>query len=69
MTDKTLNVKGMTCEGYVNSIERTLETLQGVQIVKVNLSRGKVNISIDEGTIDVGKLKTAIEETGYEVLS
>lgn len=69
MAEKTLHVKGMTCGGCVNSVERALKASGGVQAVKVNLSNGEVTVSYDERMMDVGKLKAAIEEAGYEVVS
>lgn len=69
MIEKIINVKGMTCGGCVNSVKRSLQALHGVQTVDVNLSSGEVNVSYDEETMDVGTLKAAIEEAGYEVIS
>jgi copper chaperone CopZ len=62
-----LNIKGMTCGGCVASVKRVLEALPGVKTADVTLANGKAAVR-HEDTVDVGTLKTAVEEAGFEVV-
>ncbi|MGX9932894.1 copper chaperone CopZ [Virgibacillus salarius] len=67
MQQVTLNVQGMSCGSCVNKIEGNVGKLNGVESVKVQLSEGKVDVSFNESLIDLGEIKDAIKDTGYEV--
>ncbi|MEK4554407.1 cation transporter [Jeotgalicoccus sp. FSL K6-3177] len=41
--------------------------LNSLESVKVQLSEGKVNVVFNESTIDLGEIKGAIKNIGYEV--
>lgn len=68
MQQITLNVKGMSCGSCVNKIEGNVGKLNGVESVKVQLSDGKVDVTFNDSTIDLGEIKGAIKDTGYEVI-
>lgn len=67
MQQTTLDVKGMSCGSCVNTIEKSVGELGGVELVKVLLSEGKVDVSYNESTVDLNAIKNVIEESGYEV--
>ncbi|WP_077303216.1 copper chaperone CopZ [Virgibacillus pantothenticus] len=67
MQQVTLNVEGMSCGSCVNKVEGNVGKLNGVESVKVQLSEGKVDVAFNESTIDLGEIKGAIKDTGYEV--
>jgi copper chaperone len=62
-----LNIKGMTCGGCVASVKRVLEAVPGVKAADVTLANGKAAVR-HEDTLDVTRLKTAVEEAGFEVV-
>ncbi|GAX91640.1 copper chaperone CopZ [Effusibacillus lacus] len=66
-TTATLNVKGMSCNHCVNTIEKALKELKGVQTVNVDLKGNKVTVSFDETVVGLEIVKEAIEEAGYDV--
>jgi copper chaperone len=68
ITSTMLNVKGMSCSHCVNAIETALQELNGVKEVHVDLKESKVSVSFDESLINLGKLKDAIEDEGYNVV-
>ena len=68
MKQVTLNVQGMSCGSCVNKVEENVGKLNGVESVKVQLSDGKVDIAFNEGAIELGEIKGAIKDTGYEVI-
>lgn len=64
MADKaTLAVTGMTCNGCVNTVKRTLEAQPGVTAVAVDLESGIAEVS-GEG-FEVSTLVQAVERLGY----
>ncbi|WP_019413638.1 copper ion binding protein [Paenisporosarcina sp. TG20] len=68
MQQVTLNVPGMSCGSCVNKIEGNVGKRNGVESVKVQFSDGKVDVTFNESTIDLGEIKNAIKDTGYEVI-
>jgi copper chaperone len=44
-----IRLDGMTCEGCVKSVTRTLQSVPGVQGVDVFLAEGKARVSFDPG--------------------
>jgi len=67
MQQVTLNVQGMTCGSCVNKIEGNVGKLNGVESVKVLRSEGKVDVTFNESTVNLGVIKDAIKDSGYEV--
>lgn len=63
----TLNVNGMSCGHCVNSIESSVGNLQGVQIVKVHLEEGKVDVEYNPQEVSLEKIKETIDDQGYDV--
>ena len=69
METLTLNVKGMTCMGCVNSVKRVLTPIAGVANVEVVLETGKIDISFDASQAKPDQFREAIRNAGYEVLN
>ncbi len=67
MTEKTLNVEGMSCGHCKAAVEGELNKLSGVQRANADVEKGTVEVSYDEGTVTTEDLKGAIEEAGYTV--
>lgn len=68
MEKLTLDVKGMSCGGCVNSVKRVVGAIDGVALVDVALDTGKVDISYDAGKAQPEQFKAAIRDAGYEVV-
>jgi copper chaperone CopZ len=62
-----LNIKGMTCGGCVASVKRVLEAVPGVKAADVSLANARASVRHDD-TLDTRRLKTAVEEAGFEVV-
>ncbi len=67
MTEKTLNVEGMSCGHCKAAVEGELNRLPGVQRAEADIEKGTVEVSYDEGAVSTGDLEGAIEEAGYTV--
>lgn len=68
MTTVALNVKGMSCNHCVNSIEGALGRVNGVFSASVDLAKNQVTVSYDNAMVSVEKLKETIEDQGYDVV-
>jgi copper chaperone len=67
MTDKTLNVTGMSCGHCKAAVEGELNKLSGLEWANADVERGTVEVSYDEDKVTTEDLKGAIEEAGYSV--
>jgi copper chaperone len=67
MQTATLNISGMTCGGCVRSVSSVLKALDGVVKADVSLDKQCAVVDYDAAKLNVGQLKRAVEEAGYEV--
>lgn len=67
MEQITLQVQGMSCGHCVNSVEGSVGKINGVNSVKVNLADGTVDVEFDPNSVGLEKIKSEIEDQGYEV--
>ena len=65
----TYTIKGMTCASCVASIEKSLNAIEGVYSVNVNLGTSKVAVSFDEDRVSPKRIVETIENAGFEVAS
>ncbi|RSD26248.1 copper chaperone CopZ [Mesobacillus subterraneus] len=67
MEKTTLNVSGMTCGHCEKAVKNALMGVDGVASVVVSLSEGTAEVEYDASKAEVGKMKTAVEDQGYDV--
>jgi copper chaperone len=67
MENVTLSVKGMSCGHCVKAVEGSIGELTGVELVKVNLEAGQVDVSFDNEKVSLAQIKEAIDDQGYDV--
>jgi len=64
---KTIKIEGMTCNHCVMAVTRTLNEIDGIENVKVDLNKGEA--SFDEvKPLDMEIIKDSIKKAGYEVV-
>lgn len=64
MMKKTrLKIEGMSCQHCVNSVKRTLESLNGVEHVDVSLEKNEANVEYDEQKTNPDMLVKSINDT------
>ncbi|UCH13079.1 MAG: permease [Bacteroidales bacterium] len=63
MKEFKIIVKGMTCGHCKMNIERSIKQLAGIEKVSADVEKGEVTINADN--IDLEKVKSAVESTGY----
>ena len=69
MTNKTLQLEGMTCPTCVLRIEKLLKKTKGVGESEVLYNSGRVKLALDEDLVSVDAISAAIEQLGYKVVS
>lgn len=67
MTEKTLNVAGMSCGHCKAAVEEELGKLPGVERSNADPDKGTVEVAYDESRTTNEDLAGAIEEAGYTV--
>ncbi|MDR3333169.1 MAG: copper chaperone CopZ [Synergistaceae bacterium] len=67
MESVTLNVEGMSCEHCVKAVNKAVGGLDGVSGVDVSLEKNTVAVTFDSGKVTVDKIKSEIEDQGYDV--
>ncbi len=63
----TLNVEGMSCGHCVKAIEGSVGKLTGINLVKVNLDSGTVDVEYNLSEVTIDTIKETIDDQGYEV--
>jgi copper chaperone len=66
MEKTLLKVTGMTCGNCVKTVETTLNELDGVEKVKVDLENASAKVKYDETKQSPDSLSKAVTESGYE---
>lgn len=67
MTEKTLQIRGMTCAACASSIEKVLNKLDGVEEANVNLALERTTVVYDPEVTNVEELKETVRDIGYGV--
>lgn len=63
MAENTYIVKGMTCDGCVNSVTNAIKHADPKARVDVVLEGGRVTV---DSTMDDEGIKTAVEDAGFD---
>jgi copper chaperone len=67
MNEIILSVTGMTCGGCVNSVQKVLTALPGVQNAEVSLTPGQARVTFDPTRVDRSALVKAVIDAGFGV--
>ncbi len=68
MKSISMHVKGMTCATCVNTVDRTVSKLKGVENVNVNISNDKLTFRYDPSVLKLSDVKKAVANAGYEAV-
>ncbi|MDR3557621.1 MAG: heavy-metal-associated domain-containing protein [Syntrophobacteraceae bacterium] len=63
---KTLKIKGMSCQHCVKSVKKTLEEIDGIANVAVDLAKGEATFE-ETRPVDNELLREKIKKAGYEL--
>jgi copper chaperone len=62
----TIKITGMTCQHCVKTVTETLEGIDGIENVSVNLDEGEATFD-EKDSVDMTIVHEKIEDAGYEV--
>jgi copper chaperone len=65
MNTITLSVTGMTCGGCVNSVQKVLSALPGVQSADVTLTPAQARVTYDPAQLGRAELVQAVVDAGF----
>jgi copper chaperone CopZ len=69
ITEKTLRVDGMTCDGCSSSVEHALKKVDGVVEAEAKYgTKGTVRVKYDDQKVGLAKIKQVINDTGFKVV-
>ncbi|MDA0690418.1 MAG: copper ion binding protein [Nitrospinae bacterium] len=68
MQDLRIKVMGMSCNHCVQTIEKAVGEISGVQQVNVDLDKKEVTVAIDENQTKLETITSKIMEVGFEVV-
>lgn len=66
MAKEKFDVEGMTCSACSTSVEKTIEKIDGVNSVNVNLLASNMVVDFDEAIVNTDLIISAVENTGYK---
>lgn len=67
MKTQNIEINGMTCGHCIMSVKKELNKIEGVSINSVRI--GSAEIVIDEAKVSENKLREAVQEAGYSIVS
>jgi P-type Cu+ transporter len=66
MKTEKFDVTGMMCTSCVSHVEKSVNKLNGVKTVNVNLLTNSMTVSFDELNLNTVAIEKSVEEAGYE---
>jgi copper chaperone len=69
MSNVTLNVPDISCEHCERTITNTLQPVDGVRSVRVDIPARQVRVEYDEAQVSVDTMKALLQEEDYPVES
>lgn len=66
MEKVTINIEGMSCAHCQANVKKAITSVSGVSSAEVNLDKGKATVHFDPAKADLDKIKSAVEDIGYE---
>jgi copper chaperone len=63
---KTLKIKGMSCQHCVRTVKKTLEEIEGIENVSVDLDAGQATFE-EIRPVDDDLIRERIEKAGYKL--
>ena len=61
-----LDIQGMTCAGCVNSVEKALGNVDGVDLAEVNFALNRAAVHYNPEIANPSVMESAVEEAGFE---
>jgi copper chaperone len=69
MEKTILKVEGMSCSHCENAVKKSVGALDGVSAVTVDLKGKTVTVEYESSKVSLDRIKSEIEDQGYNVVS
>ena len=66
MATGIVKISGMTCMGCVNSVQKVLQAIDGVESAAVSLGEAQATVVYDATRAAPAQFKRAVEAAGYD---
>jgi P-type Cu+ transporter len=66
---KKFKINGMHCAGCVNSVQKSLEKIEGVKSASVQLVTESAEVEFENGSVSFDQIREAVESAGFEAES
>ena len=66
MAKMEIIVSGMSCGMCQSAVQEALSGVEGVAEAAVDLEGGRATVVFDEGKTNLGALRTAVEDAGFD---
>ena len=63
-----MKIEGMTCQSCAKAVERSINKLNGIELVNVNIATDKATVQYDSSEVKISQIKGAVEKAGYKVI-
>ena len=67
--DANIKISGMSCASCALNVEKSLQTLEGVEKAQVNLGTEEATIKYDPQKLKLSQLEVAVQNAGYGVIN
>ena len=67
MTREQIKIEGMSCQHCVASVKKALESLEGIEQLRVNLEQGSATF-LRSDAVNMEQIKRVVEDSGYRVV-
>ena len=68
MQNITLTIDGMSCDHCELAVQMAVSGVPGVKRIQTSGAKNQAYVEFDPSTVDIEKIKSAIDEIGYNVL-
>ena len=69
MEKSIIKVDGMSCDHCVKAVTNAVNALPGIGCVEVDLDTGTVTVEHDQAQSPLDRIKSEIEDQGYDIVS
>jgi copper ion binding protein len=67
MAETMFHVQGMTCKACIETVEKAITNIHGVERALADLDNGHVHVQYDDERVKLMQVTEAIEGSGYHV--
>ncbi len=68
MSQKQLDIQGMTCTACANAIEKGVSKIEGIHLASVNFASETLMLDYDDQLVDMDQVTETIDKLGYKAI-